>query len=211
MKLIAALTGLSLVLLAGAAPAQAVYRTVDRSGKVVFTDQPPTANASSAPAPGDSSSASDQPLPYELRQVVQRYPVILYTGADCGGCSAGRSLLITRGVPFEERTVKSNEDIAALQRLSGQTGLPVLAIGSQKITGFSDSEWSQYLDAAAYPASTQLPAGFRNPDPRPLVAVQQATPAAAPTATAAPVPAAASDATAPPSGPTPSNPAGIKF
>jgi hypothetical protein len=116
---------------------------------------------------------------------------------------------VTRGVPFEERTVKSNEDVEALQRLSGQASLPLLTIGTQQLKGFSDAEWSQYLDAAGYPKSAQLPASYRNPPAQPLVAVQPAPGAqqpqrAAPAPSNPPPPAAAT-------GPTPSNPAGIKF
>jgi glutaredoxin len=138
---------------------------------------------------------------------VQRYPVTLYTGEECGPCGAGRSLLITRGVPFDEKTVKSNDDVQTLQRLSGQTSLPLLTIGTQQLKGFADSEWSQYLDAAGYPKSSQLPAGFRNPPAQPLVALKAAEPAAPPAAPApaAPVPAAATNE------PSPNNPAGIKF
>lgn len=207
MKLHAALPGLTLLLMAGATLAQPVYRNVDKNGKVTFSDQP-AASAPAAPSrTGAASSATNAGLPYELRQVVQRYPVTLYSGDECGPCGAGRSLLITRGVPFEERTVKSGEDIAALQRLSGQASLPLLAIGTQQLKGFSDAEWSQYLDAAGYPKSTQLPTSYRNPPAQPLVA-QQAAAAPAPAAAATPVPDAQPAA---PSGPTPSNPAGIKF
>ena len=114
----------------------------------------------------------------------------------------------TRGIPFDERTVKSNEDVEALQRLSGQASLPLLTIGTQQLKGFSDAEWSQYLDAAGYPKSVQLPA--RLP--------QAAGHAAGRGAGSARRPAAARRAHAvrgppPPArtGPTPSNPAGIKF
>ena len=145
-------------------------------------------------------------LPYELRQVAQRYPVTLYGGDECAPCSAARTLLTTRGIPFEERTVKSNEEVEALQRLSGQSSLPLLTIGSQQLKGFSDAEWSQYLDAAGYPKSNSLPAGYRNGPVRPLVAQQAPAPraSAAPAAQPAPPPAASSE-------PGPSNPAGIKF
>ncbi|HEY2255306.1 MAG TPA: glutaredoxin family protein [Variovorax sp.] len=208
MKLPAALSSLALLLFAGAALAQPVYRSVDKSGKTVFTDQPSVTNAAPAGGGAVSTTGGGAPLPYELRQVVQRYPVTLYAGADCAPCGAARSLLTTRGVPFDERTIKSNEDIAALQRLSGQTGLPLLTIGAQQVKGFSDSEWSQYLDAAGYPKSSQLPAGYSNPPAQPLVAQQQA----AVPAPAAAAPAASSDLPpAPSGGPTPSNPAGIKF
>jgi glutaredoxin len=203
-------SGLALLLLltAGAAPAQTVYRQVDKNGKVSFSDQPAAADAQPAAARGSAAGNAGPALPYELRQVAQRYPVTIYTGEECGPCGTGRSLLVTRGIPFEERTVKSNEDIQALQRLSGQSSLPVLSIGSQQLKGFSDAEWSQYLDAAGYPKSAQLPAGYRNPPAQPLVAVQAAPakPVDAPAPAPAPTPAPAAA-----SGPTPSNPAGIKF
>jgi glutaredoxin len=208
MKLQTAFAGFALLLIAGATLAQPVYRNVDKTGKVTFSDQPPSANAPAAPPrAGNTVASAGGSLPYELRQVVQRYPVTLYANEECGPCAAGRSLLVTRGVPFDERTVKSNEDVAALQRLSGQNSLPLLSIGAQQLKGFSDAEWSQYLDAAGYPKSSQLPTGWRNGPAQPLVAQQPApepAPAAAAPAPAADVPAAAS-------GPTPSNPAGIRF
>jgi glutaredoxin len=208
MKLKTYLSGLAVLLAAGAALAQPVYRQVDKNGKVTFSDQPPAANAQPATPRTGSSSGAEAGLPYELRQVVQRYPVTLYTSEECGPCGAGRSLLVTRGIPFDERTVKTNEDVAALQRLSSQNSLPLLTIGTQQLKGFSDAEWSQYLDAAGYPKSAQLPASYRNPPAQPLVAVQPAPAAqpqrAAPAPSTPPPPAAAT-------GPTPSNPAGIKF
>ena len=212
MKLQTAFAGFALLLIAGATLAQPVYRNVDKTGKVTFSDQPPSANAPAAPArAGNTVASAGGSLPYELRQVVQRYPVTLYANEECGPCAAGRSLLVTRGVPFDERTVKSNEDVAALQRLSGQNSLPLLSIGAQQLKGFSDAEWSQYLDAAGYPKTSQLPPGYRNPAPAPLVAVQ-----APPRRAAAPTPprpqAAQPPADAPlPSDPGPSNPAGIRF
>ncbi|MFV0672139.1 glutaredoxin family protein [Variovorax sp. tm] len=206
------LTGLALVLVAAGAMAQPIYRQVDKNGKVTFSDRAPSASTEPAPAqPGSSppSTANTAGLPYELRQVSQRYPVTLYSGDECGPCGAARTLLTTRGIPFEERTVKSNADVEALQRLSNQNALPLLTIGSQQLKGFSDVEWSQYLDAAGYPKSNSLPAGYRNGPVRPLVA-QQATPA--PRAAEAPAPAAQPVAPPPASSePTPSNPAGIKF
>ena len=207
------LTGLALVLVAAGAMAQPIYRQVDKNGKVTFSDRAPSASTEPAPAgqPGSAppSTTNTSGLPYELRLVSQRYPVTLYSGDECGPCGAARTLLTTRGIPFEERTVKSNADVEALQRLSNQNALPLLTIGSQQLKGFSDVEWSQYLDAAGYPKSNSLPAGYRNGPIRPLVA-QQATPA--PRAAEAPAPAAQPVPPPPASSePTPSNPAGIKF
>ena len=199
----------ALLLIAAGAMAQPVYRNVDKNGKVTFTDRAPTASTEPASPPqGASAAPANAGLPYELRQVAQRYPVTLYSGDECAPCGTARSLLVTRGIPFEERTVKSNQDVEALQRMTGRASLPLLTIGSQQLKGFSDTEWSQYLDAAGYPKSNSLPVDYRNPPARPMVA-QQAAPAA-PEA-AAPAPAPQQQAAPAPSGPSPSNPAGIRF
>ena len=119
-------------------------------------------------------------------------------------------MLSSRGVPFTERTVASNEDIAALERMSGSASLPFGTIGGQQLTGYSDVEWAQYLDAAGYPKQSQLPSNYRPSPATPLVAAKPV----APTAAAAPAqtpPAARAVPTAPTDGPTQSNPAGIRF
>lgn len=190
------------------AQAQTIYRIVGADGKVTFSDKPPTSAEQGKVAGtgvGATSGTSGSSLPYELRQVANKFPVTLYTSADCGPCGSARSLLTSRGVPFSERTVTTNEDIATLQRIGGDTSLPLLMVGGQKIRGFSDSEWTQYLDAAGYPKTSVLPAGFRNAPAMPLVAVQ--APTAKPKAEEPPP----EPTVAIPTGPTPSNPAGITF
>lgn len=198
---------------ASAAHAQAVYRIVGPDGKVTFSDRAPTEGAAAparqASAPQGASSATTA-LPYELRQIASRFPVTLYTSKDCAPCASARNLLVNRGIPFAERTVASNEDIAALERLSGGTSLPFGSIGGQQLNGFSDTEWSQYLDAAGYAKQSQLPPGYQRAAATPLVAVQAAAPVVAPKNPAAPQ-AERIQAPAVPSGPTPSNPAGIRF
>ncbi|MFC5605382.1 DUF4124 domain-containing protein [Variovorax soli] len=211
MKLDGRLGLIALACVAGtAAFAQQVYRQVDANGKVTYSDQPPSARTAQ-PVQGAGGGAvnslpTDSALPYELRQVAQRYPVTLYTGNECQPCDAGRSLLSTRGVPFTEKTVQTAQDGEALQRQSGKTSLPQVSIGSQQLVGFQDSEWTRYLDAAGYPASSRLPAGYKNAPATPLVAQVKAAPPAAAAAAAPP-----SAPPPPPSGPTADNPAGIRF
>jgi glutaredoxin len=191
--------------------AQQVYRIVGPDGKVTFSDQPPppASNAKVSAANGSSAGgATSAGLPFELRQVAAKYPVTLYTGNNCAPCGAGRSLLTSRGIPFSEKMVTTNEDTQALQRMSGETSLPFMTIGSQQLKGFSEAEWTQYLDAAGYPASSALPASYRRPAPTPLVTV--ATPPAAPAAGAAAGTASGGLPARPATQPN-NNPAGIQF
>lgn len=199
----------ALLLAAVPASAQAVYRIVAPDGKVTFSDKPPVANAG-APASGVAGKTPELAaavLPLELRQAVNKYPVVLYTASNCAPCGSGRALLSRRGVPFTEKTVNTAEDADALQRISGGNSLPFLTIGGQHIKGYSDSEWTQFLDAAGYPKTSVLPSTYRSVSATPLVALQKPAPADKPDTAAPDAPAAPSAA------PTasPSNPAGIRF
>ena len=191
----------------GAQP-QTVYRIVGPDGKITFSDKPPV-NAEqgkiAATGTGAVAAASSTALPFELRQVVAKYPVTLYSAPECGPCATGRAMLSSRGVPFSERSVTTNEDIAALQRLAGENTLPFLSIGGQRIKGYSDQEWTQYLDAAGYPKTSMLPSGYKPEAVAPLVSLQKTAPVKE-----EPKPEIAPEPTAP-RGPTPSNPAGIAF
>ncbi len=205
------LIALSLLGLVLSAQAQGVYRIVGPDGKVTFSDQPPPANTSAQPvgsATRGSAASANAQLPFELRQIVNRFPVTLYAGPDCAPCNSGRSLLESRGIPFTEKTVTTANDAEALKRLSGDSSLPLLTVGSQQIKGYSSTEWSRYLDVAGYPMKSALPSGYRRPSASPLV---DAVAAPTPSSPAAPA-QAASPAEAPvPVVPPSNNPAGIRF
>ncbi|HSV46599.1 MAG TPA: glutaredoxin family protein [Ramlibacter sp.] len=210
--------GLALAAMAAIpASAQQVFRIVGPDGRITFTDQRPLdpgTKATSAAVAGADSTGSVA-LPFELRQVVSRYPVTVYTAPNCAPCSAGRSMLTGRGVPFTEKSVSTNDDIEALQRLSGATSLPFVTIGGQQIKGYSETEWTQFLDAAGYPSSSQLPASYRYAPATPLVAAQDPTRPTTPASAAETARAAAAaqrPATPPPPNVPPvENPAGIRF
>jgi glutaredoxin len=193
--------------------AQQIYRILGPDGRITYSDKAPLETsarpgaATAVPMPG--AGAPNSALPFELRQAAGRYPVTLYTGPGCDPCLAGRALLAGRGVPFTEKTVTTNEDIEALKRLAGAPSLPFLTIGGQQLKGFSEVEWVQFLDAAGYPKTSQLPASYTPPQATPLVSAQQteapvqAAPQAARAAAPAPAPA--------PGAATADNPAGIRF
>lgn len=213
-KALLALTLLAAGLYSPLSHAQQVYRIVGPDGKVTFSDQPPPAASNAkvkAATPGGGGGAASTGLPFELRQVAAKYPVTLYTGENCTPCGAARNMLTNRGIPFSERTVTTNEDVQALQRLSGDASLPFATIGGQQLKGFSDAEWTQFLNAAGYPASSTLPASYRPPAPTPLVTVSTPTaPATAGGNGARPAPRPGVPTQPPVEAPA-DNPSGIKF
>jgi glutaredoxin len=158
---------MALLLATAAWPALAQFKVVQPDGGVTYTDRPPTSGNARVTALGrlGSGSPADDSLPADLRQTMQRYPVVLYTTQDCQPCEAGRRLLQQRGVPYSERRVLSEEDAQALDRVAGGRTVPALTIGAQPVRGFSETEWLAYLDAAGYPRESRLPPGWKQPEP----------------------------------------------
>jgi len=201
----------TLPLLAGlliALPALAQYKVVGPDGRITYTDRPvaPEAGGQVQALRRDAGAAAaanaGAGLPAELRPLVARFPVTLYTSGDCPPCDSGRKLLQQRGVPYTERVAASDDDVAALQRLTGGRTVPALTVGAQALRGFLEADWLATLDLAGYPKESRLPRGWQPPVPAPMVAraaESTALPAARPRAEpapadAAPPPAAASGA-----------------
>lgn len=201
---------LFIALLVGAAlPASAQYKVVGPDGRITYTDIPPSDSRSQVTALNRGSITeipAPSALPLALRQTAERYPVTLYSSADCQACDAGRQLLQQRGVPYREKLIISEPDVQALQARFGSRSVPALTIGAQALHGVQANEWNAYLDAAGYPRESQLPKGWQPAAPSPL------TPPPTLRAQAPNAPAAASAAAAAAPPPTPVKAApGLRF
>lgn len=169
MKRSLLLPALALLLCGTQAQAQ-LYKWVGPDGKINYTDTPPPASVKQVEKKSNLGGGPNYAdLPYELAEVSKNQPVTLYSSAKCSPCDDGRKLLNTRGIPFAEKTVTSNEDIEQLKQVSGEAQLPVLIVGRNKQAGFLSSAWSAALTAAGYPESSKLPKNFSNGPAEPAV------------------------------------------
>lgn len=196
---------LALSALAMCLPAHALYKVVGPDGKVTYTDRVPGPSDGRITPLGASGNAVGESvdLPFELRQVATRYPVTLYSFADCTPCDSARALLRQRGIPYAEKLVLTEQDATALQRLTGTREGPTLMIGQQPLPGFSAETWNAYLDSAGYPRESRLPAGYQHPAATTLT--ERSEPArAAPATPRAPLAAPAAE-------PPLATPSGIRF
>ena len=200
------------VLALGAGPAAALFKVVGPDGSVTYTDRPPQAAAGKVVPLGRADAPPSSPLdalPLELRAAASRFPVTLYTASACAPCDAARQMLQQRGVPFTEKQISTQEDLSAYERAVGGRNVPGATIGSQALVGYFQDDWQSYLDAAGYPKTSRLPAGWKAAAPTPVVprpAVAEAPPSPAP----APVPPAPA-APAEPAPAATATPGGIRF
>jgi glutaredoxin len=172
-----------------AAQTPPIYRYVDPNGRVVYSDHMPPANSKNVESKRLTQNYIEtDKMPLAAKQARDRFPVTLYT-FDCGElCDKAQGLLNRRGVPYRVVDVKTQEGVDKLQKITGDTQVPVLQAGDKLLAkGFSEARWQALLDDAGYP---KAPAPRRTPQP-PTEASKASgatpAPAAAPAAPAAPV------------------------
>ncbi|HNJ50617.1 MAG TPA: glutaredoxin family protein [Accumulibacter sp.] len=163
---------LSLLLAATTVNGQTTYRWIDaKTGRTVISDHPPPADARQVTiykGQGSSGESAEKPAPaplsYAARQASEKFPVVLYTAAECDECRAARDLLTRRGIPFTEKLLRSQAEFAEVnQQLGGRSLLPSLVVGRKNLRGFASGDWSELLDLAGYPASTAYGSGPGTP------------------------------------------------
>jgi glutaredoxin len=133
----------------GAVHAQTLYKSVDPSGKIVYSDQPPVAGSvqktmkleslpvSVVPGAAPSPAASPSQAPAGTQAAAQpRGEVTLYMATWCGYCKAAKAYLGAKGIAYREFDVDTPTGKAAFAPL-GARGVPVLLTNGQRVNGFS--------------------------------------------------------------------------
>lgn len=172
----------ALVAAAVAAQTPPIYRYVDPSGRVIYSDHMPPANAKNVESKRLTQNYIEtDKMPLAAKHARDRYPVTLYT-FDCGDiCDKAEALLNRRGVPYAKVNVKEEKGSAQLKKATGDIQVPVLQAGDKLIAkGYSESGWQALLDDAGYP---KAPASRRT---QPSLGVAEDTPAPAPAPRPAP-------------------------
>lgn len=125
-----------------------LYKWVDKDGNVSYHDQPPSDGTYRVEekniSPKGESRASDE--------VVQKFPVVLYSAAKCASCDAARVYLRNRGVPFTEKNVEGDRKLQdELIKQGGGLSVPTIMIGTKVMRGYLESLLEGELDQAGYP------------------------------------------------------------
>jgi glutaredoxin len=138
--------------LTGTAHAQTLYKSVDASGKVVYSDQPPASGAVQKTLKLESLPVSVVPgnplppttpgqAPVEAPKAAQpRGEVTLYMATWCGYCKAAKAYLGGKGIAYREFDVDTPTGKAAFAQL-GARGVPVLLTNGQRVAGFSTQSY----------------------------------------------------------------------
>ena len=140
------------------ASAQPMYQWKDpATGRMIYSDNPPPPGIKPLVKKEGAEAGDERQQSYATRLAAERFPVLLYTSADClEHCANARNLLNGRGVPFSEKLVQGNSPdlVNELRALTGgESVVLVMRVGSQHYKGFEASAWNNLLDLAGYPKS----------------------------------------------------------
>ena len=150
----ALLTALSALTTLTALSAQAgqLYQWKDAQGRVFYSDQQPPPSVKNASQKNFKGSFIEGGESYAMKRAREKSPVILYITACGATCDQAKQLLDQRSIPYANKNPwASDEDRAALKKLTGKTHVPVLIIGSAKLEGYDATQWNASLDLAGYP------------------------------------------------------------
>ena len=163
--------------------AQQMYRWVDKSGRVHYTQHPPddkSATKVDRPKIGGSTVQAST-VPFALQQAMKNFPVTLFTSPTCKlGCPEARELLIKRGVPFREVSVNDDPTNELLKSKTGSSKVPTFLIGTQVHVGYEVGGIGTLLDSAGYPRTASFTGKPPTLPPLEGMPAPEATPAQAP-------------------------------
>jgi len=156
-----------------------LYQWKDAQGRTVYSDQAPPPSVKNAQQKSFKGSVIESGESYATLTAREKFPIILYASACGAPCDQARQLLTERGVPFSSKDPQASPEAQAeLKKLTGQSRVPVLLVGKEKIDGFESTLWQAALDRAGYPKYA-LPGRKATPEKTPAPA-SPSSPAQAP-------------------------------
>jgi glutaredoxin len=134
----------------GAASAQSIYRWVDAQGKVHYTSDPPPGtrtkeqvrpriNSYAAPA------AASAPTPAPQPQARAAQPVVMYATSWCPYCAQAREYFGRNGIAYTEHDIEKSAGAKAEFKRLGGRGVPLILVGREKMSGFSELGFESLL------------------------------------------------------------------
>lgn len=142
-----------------------MYQWVDEHGVVTFKDTPPPASkkrkkvkiyndsdfaaappsqATSEPR-GSKSTAGGSSQPVSQKKERFSGTVEIYVTDWCGHCKHAQSYMKSKSIPYVAYDIEKDSSAKQRYKELGGRGVPLLIIGSNKMSGFSPDTLEQYL------------------------------------------------------------------
>ncbi len=148
--LLLALLGVAALLVsAGVTPSDAatLYRWTDEQGVVHVSENPPEGRMNVAQAvvgEGAEKGPKASPPAEQKQFSVRPGEVTIYTTPTCPWCHKAKAWLRDKKIRYKEVDVTSDpKGLEEMVKISGQTGVPVIVVGSEVIVGFNQNRLNE--------------------------------------------------------------------
>ena len=111
-----------------------VYRWVDDSGKVHYSDQPPPTQPAE---PLELKINSYESVTYSESSSDVGKKVVMYSASWCGVCKKAKGYFQENRIAFTEYDIETSSKGKADFKRLGARGVPVILVGRQRMNGFS--------------------------------------------------------------------------
>lgn len=130
--------------------AQQIHRWVDADGRVQYSDKPPP-GVKSSPVEARISSYSGAPVVSGAPSPGATRPEIRMYATDwCPYCKKAQAFFARQGIRYAHVDIEKSEAGKAEYQRHGGRGVPLIMVGTQRMTGFSEERLAQMLKAAGY-------------------------------------------------------------
>ncbi len=144
--------GAALIAYCSGAIAQTLYKSIGPDGQVIYSDRTPTQGKvektlTVSSLPNTALPASTFSYVEQLRRQQAASSTlphksvssgsILFTASWCGYCKQAKAYLSSKGIPYQEVDIESEAGVRAYAEAGGKKGVPLLAHGAVRVTGFS--------------------------------------------------------------------------
>jgi len=130
--------------------AQQIHRWVDADGRVQYSDKPPPGVASKPVAVRINSYGGTPVVSGTASPAVSRPEIKMFATDWCPHCRRAQAFLARQGIGYTHIDVEKSEAGRAEYRGLGGRGVPLIMVGTQRMTGFSEEGLAQMLKAAGY-------------------------------------------------------------
>jgi len=112
-----------------------IYRWVDESGKIHFSDKPSRAHSSEQVK---LQINTYEAVTYDTSSIdVGNKRVVMYSASWCGVCKRAKRYFAQKKIKYTEYDVDKSEEGKSTLRKLGAKGVPVILVGNRRMNGFS--------------------------------------------------------------------------
>ncbi len=120
-----------------------VYKHVDESGQVHFSDRPPAAGESEKVTIRKINSIRGPAVISRKSGKTGNEKIVMYSASWCGVCKRARRYFKANNIPFREYDIERNRRAEREFRRLGGRGVPLIVIGDDVMAGFNQRYFDQ--------------------------------------------------------------------